>query len=267
MAVFESDGIVVEYEFHGAEQGYPVLVHHGLVGSAHVPHLWCEQGAASGVQLIAVARPGYGNSAPVRMSSIADWTALVLPLLEHLQLERFGVFGVSAGAPYAYAVAASLIDRVDAVAIASGLGVVNEVETVTQYPSAAQRAFAQFAALPEDEVREYWYGSLSGSLEHFASDNPWRQALVESLSHAAAGPGREAYLQQRPWGFELSEVKVPVRLWHSRDDEDVPFGTAEIVTSRLPDSVLIEQAEPGHLPSEATVQEAMDFLAMSSVDA
>ena len=84
--------------------------------------------------------------------------------------------------------------------------------------------------------------------------------MAASLAHDAAGPGREAILQQRPWGFEPRAITAPVALWHSRNDEDVPFGTAEIIAQRIPTATLHVQDEAGHEPSPASAQAAIQFL-------
>ncbi len=260
MSILTIDGQPLEYQRHGAEGGTPVLLHHGLVGSASIGDEWRRLSVNAGVEVIAVARPGYGGSAPRQMASIGGWSQIVESLLDAVGLDRVGVLGVSAGAPYSYALAALLSERVTRVAIASGLGLVNEPDTVACYPAESQAAFESFAQSGFEDVRAFWHHSLTQALDQYPEGHPWRAAVQESLAHDGAGPAREAILQQRPWGFDPRSILTPVSLWHSRADDDVPFATAQIVAERIPGAVLTEQPEPGHLPSASTVKAALTFL-------
>ncbi|NJQ07206.1 alpha/beta fold hydrolase [Streptomyces lonarensis] len=260
MPVFGSGDGVLEYERHGDPGALPVLLHHGLLGSAGVPEEWHRLARGAGVGLVAVARPGYGRSAPAAMGSIGDWPRLVAPLLDALGVDRCGVLGVSAGAPYGYALAAAAPERVTSVAVLPGLGLVDEAVTRGCYPAEPRQLFEEFARGDEEATRRYWAEQLTDGLAEFPADHPWRRALVDSLAHEAAGPGREARLQQCDWGFALGEAAATVGLWHSRTDTDVPFATAEIIASRLPAATLHEVAAPGHIPTPAAVAAALAFL-------
>lgn len=261
MPVFTSpDDTVLEYELNGDPDGKPVVVHHGLLGSAGIGPEWHELALKAKVGLITVARPGYGRSEPVAMTSIAEWAALLTPLLDELGVEQFGVIGISAGAPYSYALAAALPERVERVAILSGLGKVNEPETRALYPEQSRQAFELFGSSPEDEVRAYWHTSMQASLLQLPEDHPFARPLKDTLAHEAAGPGREAVLQQREWGFDLESLSVPITLWHSRADDQVPHATAEIVAARIPGAQLREQELASHVPSPTVAQEALEYL-------
>lgn len=117
----------LRYELYGAPGGFPVLLHHGLVGSVTVPQAWADAARAQGIELISVAQPGCRESNPVDMQGVADWHELVAPVLAEIDIDQYGVWGVSAGAPYAYALAAKDRERVTAVAITSGFGCVPEL--------------------------------------------------------------------------------------------------------------------------------------------
>ncbi|MGB3482576.1 MAG: alpha/beta fold hydrolase [Mycobacterium sp.] len=246
----------LHHQTYGARGGFPVLLHHGLVGSSHVGSDWDAAARRADVELIAVARPGYGRSAPVEMAAIADWPALVAPVLK--SQERYGVWGVSAGAPYACALAA-VDHRVTAVAITSGLGHVADERVRQLYSNRSQQAFLFFRNGAADDVCRYWYQTLTAAL----IDEPDDPGLRDSLAHNGAGPGREAVLQQRPWGFSFSEIAVPARLWHTRHDTMVPFATAQHLADSIPGATLVEQYDSEHVPSLSTVSAALDFLAQS----
>lgn len=250
----------LEYQRVGAVGGLPVVVHHGLVaGSATAPRA-TEAAAARGIELIGVARPGYGSSAPAGMESVADWHRLVTPLLDELGVGRYGVWGVSAGAPYSYALAALDPGRVTGVAITSGIGLVNDPAVVAEYGEESRRAFEFFRTSGLDAVREFWNNLLKQSLETAPADSPFIPGVIASLANDGYGPGREAWLQQRPWGFDFAAIVAPVRMWHAVDDDMVPFATAQMISRLVPDVVFEAVAGESHIPTDATVVAALEFL-------
>ena len=119
-----STAVVAGLEFSraGSPGGFPVVLHHGLLGGAQIDGEASALAADIGIDLIAVARPGYGRSTPVQMDSIAQWPELLAPLLDALGVEKYGAWGISAGAPYSYALSAHDHHRVISVAVTSGLG-------------------------------------------------------------------------------------------------------------------------------------------------
>lgn len=245
----------------GAPGGFPVLLHHGLLGSATLNPDAVAAAAARGIELIAVARPGYGRSQPMSMRSVADWSDLVAPLLSSLGVQCYGVWGVSAGAPYSYALAEQ-DSRVRAVAITSGLGHVADDRVIAMYGPESREAFGYFRTADPDDVRHYWQQSLRTMLAEQVDGSAWTALLESSLAHECAGPGREAVLQQRPWGVDFGAIAAVVRLWHAPGDPMVPYATAQAMLAALPAGTqLLDQAAPDHVPTPATYCAALDFLA------
>jgi pimeloyl-ACP methyl ester carboxylesterase len=170
MPVHEVAGNRLEYERYGS--GRAVVLHHGLVGGATVPAEWEALAVGVGIDLISIARPGYGRSDPVPMAAIAEWSPLLAGLLDALDVGEFDVLGVSAGAPYSYAVASMLPERVGGVAVLSGLGLVNEPDTRRLYPQESQQAFESFATGTDEQVRQFWQVQLGQALEELPDDHP-----------------------------------------------------------------------------------------------
>src|SRR5918996_1163589 len=77
--------------------------------------------AALGIRYVVVDRPAFGDSDPHPGRTVADFARDVEQLADALGLWRFGVVGVSAGAPYALACAWAMPDRVAATAAVSSL--------------------------------------------------------------------------------------------------------------------------------------------------
>ena len=64
----------------------------------------------------------------------------------------------------------------------------------------------------------------------------------------------------RDWGFQLADVKVPVRWWHGDADPYVPLAAAQAAVKRLPDAELILRPGESHLGGFATADEVLEFL-------
>ena len=104
------NGAALSFAEYGMPEGRPLLLLHGLVGSI------CSEGMEDllsklPLRVIALARPGYGASDYFDMGCIADWGRLMAGFWDYLKLQRFDIVGISAGAPYAYSLAALYPDQ------------------------------------------------------------------------------------------------------------------------------------------------------------
>lgn len=86
----------LSYAEYGTSTGKPVLLLHGLVGSI------CSEGMEGSLcglpmRVIALARPGYGDSDYFDMDCVADWGRLLTEFWDHLGLQSFDIVGISAG--------------------------------------------------------------------------------------------------------------------------------------------------------------------------
>ena len=73
---------------------------------------------------------GRGSAAP-RFSpgaKLLDWPMAASALMSHLGLERVRLLAISGGAPYAYATARAMPERVEAIAIVSGAPPIAELQ-------------------------------------------------------------------------------------------------------------------------------------------
>ncbi len=153
-----ADGRALAFAEWGPPNGRPLLHFHGIpdgrfswgAGSA------CEE---RNIRLIAVDRPGVGGSDPKPGRSVADWASDTRELAELLEIDRFSVSGHSAGGPYALACGWKLEDRIEAVALISGVGRLDRPGFVAQMHAAKARWLA--AHLPSAMALLY---SASGRL-------------------------------------------------------------------------------------------------------
>lgn len=86
----------------GRGDGHPVLVHAGSPSSRHLygPHL--RDALHQGIRLFSYDRPGYGGSDAQPGRVVADCAADVNVIVDALGIERFAVWGISAGGAAIY---------------------------------------------------------------------------------------------------------------------------------------------------------------------
>jgi pimeloyl-ACP methyl ester carboxylesterase len=197
------------------------------------------------VRLIAVDRPGYGESGTQRGRRLLDWPEDVSRLADYLGIDQFDVVGVSGGAPYALACAWALA-RVKSVALISPL------------PPLAPGASPPDVDLGPGLVRLRWLGGhpllgralvsairmgvraglldpenvldgASAARDAACLTPAIRRRLVaawrEGLKHGGAGAVADARIYASDWGFALSDIRKPVSLWHGSADRVVPLAT------------------------------------------
>jgi len=117
----------LSYFKYGSKSGTPVFYFHGFPGS----HLEVEMNNGDeiakmlNIRLIAVNRPGYGDSDFQPKRSLLDWPDDIVELADSLGINKFSVVGGSGGGPYAIACAYKIPDRIKKVGVVSGMGPVN----------------------------------------------------------------------------------------------------------------------------------------------
>ena len=264
------DGRTLLVEEGGDPAGRPILELAGTPNSRHLygPHL--AHAATHGIRLIGYDRPGYGGSTPQPGRTVADCAGDVRAIADALKIDQFAIWGISGGGPHALACAALLADR--AVAVASlaslapygapgldyfaGMGEMNvdDIKLMLEDADAARAKTVtdretMLTATPEG-IREFMQtlltptdtAVLTGELaDHLARD------AKDGLAPGIQGWWDDGWAHIQPWGFEVEAIRLPVMLWHGRQDRFVPFGHGEWLAKRIPavDAHLTD--EDGHL--------------------
>ncbi len=241
-------GQCLSFNDFGNLHGHPILIQHGLIASITDEALF-EPLIAAGARLIAIARPGYGDSSPYVLRNMAEWGAIVGGLVDHLKLARCDVLGMSSGAPYSYAIGYALPDRVRRLYIFSGIPALYDPPIAACWPHPLNQA----ASLPDLQKLAHDLFFANRSAEDVQRDD-----LRDSLRNEGFGLAQDFKLRGNDWGFTLADVQTPVVMEHSRDDESVPFAAAELTAQRLPRCRFDIREQGGHFSPELLA----DFLAM-----
>jgi pimeloyl-ACP methyl ester carboxylesterase len=221
-----------------------------------------------GARLVAYDRPGYGGSTPAPGRSVADAAADVRAIADALDVERLAVWGISGGGPHALACAALLPDRVAAVASLASVAP-SDAEGLDWLAGMGQMNLEEFGAARKGrEALEEYVGKqaredvtadgLLEALESLLSEvdaDVLTGELGEFLAanmNEATRTGIDGWVDDdlafdKPWGFSVEDIRVPVQLWHGEQDRFVPFAHGEWLASRIPDVDARLTAVDGHM--------------------
>ncbi|KFY10018.1 hypothetical protein V492_05254 [Pseudogymnoascus sp. VKM F-4246] len=102
------DGRKLGYAEYGDPDGTPLLYFHGYPSCRLEAFPIDDMARKLNTRLLALDRPGFGQSTPQPNRSITDWPTDVSAFAKGMQLSRFAVMGLSGGGPYALACAHGL---------------------------------------------------------------------------------------------------------------------------------------------------------------
>jgi pimeloyl-ACP methyl ester carboxylesterase len=226
---------------------HPVLFCHGTPGSRLFRPPEQTLLTAIDVDFVTVGRPGYGHSTPKPGRTLLDWPEDVATLADDLGWRSFAVAGISGGGPHALACGYAMADRVTIVGVVSGLapfwpGTLRGMLPTTRQGFWLARWAPWLLMLAVRRMRsspERFLAQLRRELpdsDRQIIDRPEVAAtLSENYAEAVATDeaGREMVLLRRPWGFDLSQVRVPVKIWHGEVDRNVPVAHAHRLAAEL----------------------------------
>jgi pimeloyl-ACP methyl ester carboxylesterase len=246
------DSRILAVEDAGDRDGRPVMVHVGTPNSRRLYGRTVADAAARGLRLISYDRPGYGDSTPYPGYAVADCASDVRTICAALGIGRLAMWGLSGGGPYLLACAALLSDLVAAAAClcsiapydAEGLdwfaglnqAAIDETRLMLADPTASRATFEQerqrlLAESPGELAREWQAHSPDADLAFLTEE---AVSVQRALSPGIDGSWDDCRAQIAPWGFELSQISVPVLLLHGRQDEAVPFSHGQWLAQHIP---------------------------------
>jgi pimeloyl-ACP methyl ester carboxylesterase len=252
------NGAIIAFEQYGDASGVPVIFCHGWPSSRTMARLTDEPARGLGIRIISPDRPGISGSSLQPNRKLSDWPQVVERLANHLGIEKFRMLAISGGAPYAYATARAMPERVRAIAIISGavpiVDLVDRQGLLRLYrwmlalyqrsPRLLRKLFLMARPIlslrPPVRFRPLVLKMLMLQTcdEESLRDSAAFEAVFESQRRAwresAEGVMIDAQIYAQPWGFPIEEVRVPVRLWHGRQDRAFSARLAEDIANRLP---------------------------------
>ncbi len=264
------DGDALCVEDSGPSDGRAVLVHPGSPGSRRLFRPDAELAASRfGLRLLAFDRPGYGGRPARPGRCAADIVAEVRCVADALGIERLGVWGFSGGGPYALACAALLPELVTGAAVFASFAPYGApgLDFCGEWPAEHRREVELFFT-DRPAAREHWRQDTERFLAVCSEPEGWMRRWgdlagtdvahsVEVAAHLAAevrdalGGGDDGYWDDwvatlTPWGFDVADIKVPVRLWHGVRDRNVPVTNGHWLAANVPGIVAAFSDDEDH---------------------
>jgi pimeloyl-ACP methyl ester carboxylesterase len=256
----------------GAADGFAVVELHGGPGSRFARYFDERVYVEVGARVITYDRPGYGGSDRHRGRRVADCVADVAAIADQLEIERFAVTGGSAGGPHCLAVAAALPERVTRASCVVGLAPfdapdvewfagmdplnVREIEWALEGEEVLARELEREAAEMLEQVARDpstflsdW--QLSQSDRDKLAEREGYEVLRQTIEEAFR-PGIWGYVDDtlcliRPWGFSVSEIRIPTRIVYGLTDVLVPRQHGEWLARNVPGSEAVVRDLGGHM--------------------
>lgn len=262
-------GHTLAYTEQGDLSGQPVFFIHGNPGSRLPFHPDETIAQSSGLRLITPDRPGYGLSDFQARRTLLDFPSDLAQLADYLDIERFSLFGFSAGGPYVAACAYLIPNRIKQAAIVSGVSPIDREGFYDGMLPAWRSAFLISKRLPfwmlraliwiqtvkvkknpEQAVTDFG-ATLNDSDRLILSRPEIKNAFIknrlEATRKGAKGWAQEAKILASPWGFHLEAITVPIALWYWENDTVVPLQMAHYLASKIHDTSLHIHPDGGHL--------------------
>jgi pimeloyl-ACP methyl ester carboxylesterase len=263
------DGRTLHVYDHGGPDGNVVVLHHGTPGSglSYPPDI--ELGRDRGLRLVSYDRAGYGGSTPKPGRSVVDVVADIEDVLDSLEIERYVSLGGSGGCPHSFACGARSERCLAAVAIASptpypaegvdfmaGMGEQNieefglALEGPEKLEPYLEREATELRKASPEQIKDVLASVLppvdAAVLTGDRAEHTKRN-LDRAIAPGIAGWRDDDIAFTKPWGYELSEIRVPTLLWQGVQDKMVPVAHARWLEERIPRVEAHISEEDGHL--------------------
>ncbi|MCV3272314.1 alpha/beta hydrolase [Roseobacter sp. WL0113] len=256
----------------GDGAGFPVFYFHGTPSSRLEGAFADAAARRHRFRLVAVDRPGFGQSTFQHHRRFLDWPEDVLALADHLKIDRFAVAGHSGAGPHLLACGVCIDPK--RLACIGALGPWGPVASadIAKSLNRLDHAFANAARqrpwlmrmgfAPMGWAARWWpdlfFGLMKRSVataDRRALEDPgftaiFRSALREAFRQGSRGAAHEAHLAYTDWGFDIASVRVPTHIWLGDQDVFVSNTMGRYLEQRIPGVDFHWVAAAGHLNVE-----------------
>lgn len=262
-----SSGLSLCYAEFGDPNGIPTFYFHGWPCSRL--HAWTMHEAAfqNGIRLICPDRPGLGLSDHHPDRELLDWPPVVEALADHLGWRHFNVIGVSGGGPYALVCAALIPHRLLSTHVICGAPSIDEFGSsdlfwvyrlLIRLRKVSAVALGLVLSLGADLASKHQNDfplrhlvRLLAPSDQTSLQKPGHfQTIAQSFRHAMRNGSRplitDADIYLKPWNFNLSQITLPVHLWHGKQDRNIAWSYAEKIATQIPSAITHWFEDEGH---------------------
>jgi pimeloyl-ACP methyl ester carboxylesterase len=274
----------VEYAVVGT--GAPVLVVHGTPGGIDAAELMARFLPRDRIAAILVSRPGYLGTPLEGRESIDAQADLLAALLDHLGIDRAGVYTWSGGGPAGYRLAVRHPERVTAIVANAA---VSEAYELPHQDAATRLMFTTapgqwvLRLLAAHQPRQFVEGSLSGEgdlspeelsarVEQVFADPVKRKFVLDLGPTAVPDKARRAGYRNDLARFaaigslELERITAPTLVVQGSADSDLPPAQSTYAAETIPGAELLTLDRGTHLAlyahpdAEGAQERVVEFL-------
>ena len=259
---------------NGVDSTRAIVFHHGTPASASLWSQWFTYAAEAGIRAISYSRAGYGTSDRDFGRSIVSVNKDIAEVLESKGIEKFVAIGWSGGGPHA--LANTLLDNnVGAITLA-GVGAYG-VDDLDFLEGMAQENYDEFgASLQGEDVIQQWFidnasvfksaggaeireafGGLISDADKKSMEGSFADVIAAAIRSGLAvsfdGWVDDDVAFTKPWGFDLSSISKPVKIWQGDQDFMVPHAHSHWLKKH------ISTAELTFIPGQGHVTLLVDY--------
>ncbi|HEX8331679.1 MAG TPA: alpha/beta hydrolase [Segetibacter sp.] len=273
-AIFKlKDGRNLGYAIYGSTDGEPVLYFHGTPSSRLEPLLLTNYNKDPdqlanhySLCLIAIDRPGIGNSTFDANGSFTSFSHDVNELMAHIKISKCKVLCWSGGGTYVLSIAYHFPQLIEQVYIITGFSRSFKEERVFKNMNGniyyfwsaknipwVMRGIMNFVAKKEaHRPIPKWLSQLP-DVDHdllnqkAAINQVAKVTLSEACRFGSRGIVHEAASYFKETGYVLNQIVQPVHFWWGTKDNTVTRIHAEAVERQVPDSIMHYKENEGHL--------------------
>jgi pimeloyl-ACP methyl ester carboxylesterase len=231
----------------GDPDGFPVISCHGGLSSCIDVLPAGAAAAARGLRIVAPDRPGIGRSDRDAHRTLLDWPVDVQELADALGLAEFAVIGWSLGGMYAQVLARTLPGRVRVVSLVAS-SVPETWPGAERDLSPMDRTFLRLSGRGAPIDRSIFHVMRWAAVRTpraYTRAFPLSADDATSLTAAVArgladphGVVDDYRVMGSRWGFEPSEITVPVQIWQGDADDLVPPVWGHRLADAIPDATI-----------------------------
>lgn len=262
------DQRILSYKEYGALNGFPVIYYHGSQSSRFEMHHNMHFADEHALRVIAIDRPGHGDSCFNPLGSLLSFADDVAQLLSALGITKCSVLGMSAGAPFAMAFAYKYPESVHKLGLVSGFGPLSKVNTgrlsrEVRLMLGIAKTFPWLLRLmlvlqrrrmdkQSGEALKDYLSIMSFPDQEILQDRPVLDVINKTFREAfKKGSKGVAYelskILVRDWGFDLGKIPANTLIWHGYEDNNVPVNWSMYFRAFIPNSDLKIIKNEGHL--------------------
>jgi pimeloyl-ACP methyl ester carboxylesterase len=238
-------------EYGDPHPSWTILHQHGIPSCRlELDHFRDVLRCRPGVRMIAIDRPGIGRSDPDPASDFLTWPADVEAFANGLGIECFSMTSMSAGSPYALAVARAMPVRVTSIGLicpVAPLEVAGETQgffmkgvlQAQHHPHFARIFWRVYCAALSRHPNEQPIGAraMPPPDKAILTDPYWTRLLsdmtIESLYPGPAQTVRAFALFAQPWASWIKDVQTKVIIFQGCQDVNIPLSMPRYLAATL----------------------------------